>query len=69
MSLQEEEEDNRTVEEYLRDIAAIEEKGLYPQYSKMRRRILEFWTWALKEGLVKPNERVQDAVKRLGKKS
>jgi len=67
--LQREEEDNRTVEEYLRDIAALEEKGLYPEYSKMRRRILEFWSWALKEGLVKPDERVYDAVKRLSKKT
>jgi len=67
--LQKEEEDNRTVEEYLRDIAALEEKGLYPEYSKMRRRILEFWRWALKEGLVKPDERVRDAVKRLIKKT
>ncbi len=67
MSLQKE-EDNRTVEEYLRDVAAIEEKGLYPQYSKMRRRILEFWTWALKEGLVEPNERVKDAIKRLSRR-
>ncbi|MEM1994503.1 MAG: hypothetical protein QXW32_03375 [Nitrososphaerales archaeon] len=69
MALQKEEEDNRTVEEYLRDIAAIEEKGLYPQYSKMRKRILEFWMWALTEGLVKPNERVQDALKKLSKKT
>ena len=68
MTLQKEEEDNRTVEEYLRDIAALEEQGLYPEYSKMRRRILEFWSWALKEGLVKSNERVQDAVKRLTKR-
>jgi len=67
--LQKEEEDSRTVEEYLRDIAALEEKGLYPEYSKMRKRILEFWSWALKEGLVKPDERVQDAVKRLSRKT
>lgn len=69
MVLQKEEEDSRTVEEYLRDIAALEEKGLYPEYSKMRKRILEFWSWALKEGLVKPDERVQDAVRRLSKKT
>lgn len=69
MVLQKEEEDSRTVEEYLRDIAALEEKGLYPEYSKMRKRILEFWSWALKEGLVKPDERVQDAVKRLSRKT
>jgi len=67
--LQKEEEDSRTVEEYLRDIAALEEKGLYPEYSKMRKRILEFWSWALKEGLVKPDERVQDAVRRLSRKT
>ena len=69
MVLQKEEEGSRTVEEYLRDIAALEEKGLYPEYSKMRKRILEFWSWALKEGLVKPDERVQDAVKRLSRKT
>ena len=31
MTLQKEEEDNRTVEEYLRDIAALEEKGSLPR--------------------------------------
>ena len=67
MSLQEELEDGRTLREYLRDVEETEAKGLYPEYSARRRRILAYWTRAVERGWVSLDDPIQVAIRKMRK--
>ena len=46
----------------------IKEKGIYPEYSEYRKRILLFWKKALKENKINQNDSMKIALKQVYKK-
>ena len=67
MSLQEEVEDSRTLREYLKDVEETEARGLYPQFSARRRRVLAYWTEALEDGRVSLDDPIYIAIRKMHK--
>ena len=59
----------RNLTQYINDVKNTEMKGIYPEYSNYRKKILSFWEKALKENSINQNDSVRIALKQIYKKN
>ena len=59
----------RNLTQYINDVKNTEMKGIYPEYSNYRKKILSFWEKALKENSINQNDSVRIALKQFYKKN
>jgi len=62
------EEDNRTLAAYLKDVERLEREGHYLEYSRLRRKILDYWHNALSEGVVSLDDTMAEALEKVKQK-
>lgn len=57
--------DTRIIEQYLDDVAEMEQQGTSPAYSKERKQITSYWQNAIKKGLVSPEDKMYKAIEKM----
>jgi len=66
--LQESVEDGRTLREYLADVEKTEDLHLYPEFSRVRRTILLYWSNAIKQRKVSLDDHMPTAIRKMKKR-
>tara|TARA_B100000749_G_C18415671_1_gene461193 strand:- start:1166 stop:1387 length:222 start_codon:yes stop_codon:yes gene_type:complete len=61
--------EKRNIIQYINDVRDTEEKGIHPEYSDDRKKILLFWKKALKENKINQNDNVKNALNQIYKKN